>query len=116
MPDYEFYNPRGGNWAYFAKNARAIAQFLKQNEIPAAQIGPVASRDATRAPLLIDLGIRGGIRVPHLHLKDSIYLLNAEQWAKFSQGILADAAAKLGKAKALDFDQAMAIGSITQTL
>jgi hypothetical protein len=116
MPEYEFYSPKGGNWAYFAKNVSAITKFVKLNEVQAIRVGPMAVREAGKLAPAMDLGIRGGIRVPHLHLKNKIYLLDANQWASFSQQVIADAQARLAKTKTIDFDQAMALGSVTQTL
>jgi hypothetical protein len=109
---YEWVSPIGGNWAYWAKNARLIGEFIKANAIPAATIGLVAGRDEAAAKALIDLGIKGGIRVAHLHFNDRIYLLNDEQWAKFSAGIIANAKARLAKVNAVSFEEGIVLGSI----
>ena len=95
---------------------RAVSQFVKANEIQPAKIGPAVAREAVTAKAFLDLGIRGGIRVPHLHVKDLTYLLNADQRAKFSKQVIADTQAKLAAAKTIDFDQAMALQSVAQTL
>jgi hypothetical protein len=64
----------------------------------------------------VDLGIRGGIRVPHIHYDEKIYLLNEAQWAEFSKGVISKAKAKLAEVKEISFDEALALGSITQAL
>jgi hypothetical protein len=109
---YEWVSPIGGNWAYWAKNAKLVGEFIKANAIAAATIGPVAGRKEVAAEYLIDLGIKGGIRVAHLHFKDQIYLLNDEQWAKFSAGIIANAKTRLAKVNTVSFEEGMVLGSI----
>jgi hypothetical protein len=111
----DWFSPIGGNWAYFVKNQRRIGEFIKANAIKPTTIGPVAAREALSEKALIDLGIRGGIRVAHLHFDDRIYMLNEEQWAKFSGSIIADAKAKLEKAKTVGFEEGMMLGQFALT-
>ncbi|MGB7622695.1 MAG: hypothetical protein WBN92_10140 [Terriglobia bacterium] len=107
---------RGGNWAYFVKNQKLIGEFIRVNQIKPSTIGPAPAVGARSAKAFIDLGIRGGIRVAHLHFNDKIYLLDAEQWAKFSGNIIANSRAKLERVKEVSFEEGMALGSVTQTL
>jgi hypothetical protein len=107
---------RGGNWAYFVKNQRLVGEFIRVNQIKPVEIGPISQLGARSAKAFIDLGIRGGIRVAHLHFNDKIYLLDAEQWAKFSGSIIANSKAKLAKVKEVSFEEGMALGSVTQVL
>ncbi len=109
---YEWVSPIGGNLVYWAKNAKPIDEFIKANGIPAATIGPASRREEVPAKALVDLGIKGGIKVTHLHFNDRIYLLNDEQWTKFSTGIIASAKTRLAKVNAISFEEGMALGSI----
>lgn len=50
-----------------------IGEFIDKHKIQNAQISD-------------DLGIRGAMKIPHLHFNDKIYTLSSEQWAKLSDG------------------------------
>jgi hypothetical protein len=102
---YRFHHFPGIPNPYWKKAERKIAGFIKLNELKVAEIKH-----------FIDLGIRGGIRVAHLHYKDQTILLNEEQWAKFSAGIIADSQALLAKTKKIGFEEALALGGLTQSL
>lgn len=108
--------PKGGNWAYFVKNTKFIGEFIKNNRIQPSVIGQVAAEMAAPAKAHIDLGIRGGMRVPHLHFNDKIYLLNNEQWAKFSDTIITDSREKLANVKKISFEEGMLLESVVQGL
>jgi hypothetical protein len=121
----EIIGGNGGNWAYFAKHKPFIAEFIQEHNLTPARVvgqsavdtaharvaGPLVAEETT-VYSLIDLGIRGGIRVPHLHLNDNIYLLDEKQWATLSKEIVADVSAKLSKVNEISFDNAMMISSI----
>lgn len=114
--DTDWISPIGGNLAYFAKNATLIQKFIQANAIDPSPIRAVSAKAAPTARTLIDLGIRGGIRVPHLHFNDKIYMLNDKQWAQFSGGIITDGKTRLAKTKKVSFEQGMLLASATQTL
>jgi hypothetical protein len=109
-------SPIGGNWAYMIQNRQLIGEFIRINELKPVTIGAMSTRAAPTASALLDLGIRGGIRVPHLHFSSKIYMLNDAQWAKFSGGIIADCKAKLAKVKEVSFEEGMLLGNVAQTL
>ena len=109
-------SPIGGKWAYMVKNRRLIGEFIQANAIKPAVIAPIATGAAPGRKALLDLGIRGGIRAAHLHFSGKIYMLNAEQWAKFSGAIIADCKAKLAKVKEVSFEEGMLLGNLGQTL
>jgi len=109
----EILGGNGGNWAYFAKNKLAIGDFIRVNKLAPAKVATVVATEAAAAQTLFDLGIRGGIRVPHLHFDDNIYLLDGKQWTALSKQIVADFNTKLSKVKEVSFDDAMLIGSMT---
>lgn len=112
----DWVSPIGGNWAYMVQNRQLIGEFIQKNEIQPVTIGAIATRAAPTASAVLDLGIRGGIRVPHLHFSNKIYMLNEAQWAKFSGGIIADCKAKLAKVKEVSFEEGMVLGNVAQTL
>lgn len=58
------------------------------------------------------LSIRGGIRAPHLHYNGEIYLLNKEQWNKFSGEIIKDFSKKLAETKSVNFSQLMELSEV----
>ena len=64
----------------------------------------------------VDLGIRGGMKIAHLHYGNRIYLLDERQWAKFSGRIVANARAQMAKVNEVSFDQAVMLGSVAQEL
>jgi hypothetical protein len=105
----------GGDWIYFTKNRRLIGDFIRSNQIKPVTIAPVSSRAGAPARALLDLGIRGGIRVPHLHFNNKIYLLDNKQWSQFSKGIIADSKARLANVKEVGFEEGMLLGSVAQT-
>jgi hypothetical protein len=59
-----------------------------------------------------DINIYGGIRTPHLHYKDDIYLMNADQWSKFSKSVLADVKTKITNAKEISFEQVSILANV----
>jgi len=108
-------SPIGGKWAYMVKNRRLIGEFIQANAINPAVIAPIAAVAAPAKKTVMDLSIRGGIRAAHLHFNQRIYMLSAEQWAKFSGDIIADCKAKLAKVKEVSFEEGMLLGNIGQT-
>ena len=110
----DWVSPLGGNWAYMVKNQKLIGQFIRTNEMKPSVIGQVGVGMGAPAKALIDLGIRGGMKVPHLHFNDRIYLMNPAQWAQFSANIIADCKAKPANVKQVSFDQGMLLGSAAQ--
>jgi hypothetical protein len=112
----DWVGPPGGRKAFWANIAKSSEVFIRANDLKPARIGQSSAAAAKSVKAFIDLGIRGGIRVPHLHFDSKIYLLNNEQWAKFSGSIIADAKAKLAKVKEVSLQQAVALGSLTQEL
>jgi len=114
----EIIGGNGGNWAYFAKNKKIIAEFIQANKLTPVGISAHAASEhmatgATSVRILKDLDIRGGIRVQHLHFDDHIYLLDEKQWAALSKEIVASFKAKLAKVGQISFEEAMLLASMT---
>ena len=126
----DWISPIGGNLAYFAKNVTLIGDFIRSLQItpsqvtinagmletPKTTVAHVAPEVALTSKAVIDLGIRGGIRVAHLHFNDKIYLLNEKQWAEFSHGVIADCKAKLEIVGQIDFQEAIVLANVAQGL
>ncbi len=108
--------PIGGNWVFMVKNQALIGEFIRSQGIKPVKIGPDVAPEKLTKKIPVDLGIYGGIRVAHLHFKDRIYLLNEEQWAKFSGGVIIDARTRLAKVKEVSFEEGMLLGSVAQAL
>ena len=49
----------------------------------------------------------GGLRIPHIHFKGDVYMVNAEQWKVATTEILKDFQAKLNSAHTVGFEQMM---------
>jgi hypothetical protein len=69
-------------------------------------------------PRLPDIDLRGGMKVPHIHLDGNIYLLNEQQWREFSQKVVTDFQKRLDAVKAipLSVDQVSSIAAAKSTL
>jgi hypothetical protein len=110
----------GGDFSYFARDVKWIAEFVRANELQAitsikaetAAVGIEHVKAAPAASAFRTLDIRGGIRLAHLHFDNKIYLLDAKQWAEVSQKIVAECQASLAKAKTISFDEALVLGSM----
>ncbi len=107
-------SPIGGNWAYWSTAVRQIAEFIKVNRLTPSVIGPIAAKTKAKKGKFIDLGIRGGIRAAHLHFDNKIFLLDEEQWGKFSDRVIADSKAMLQNVKKVGFEQTMALANAVQ--
>lgn len=62
------------------------------------------------------LKIHGGIQDLHLHINNDIYLMNKEQWAKYSKLIIANARAKLSKVNKISFEEGVMIADAVERL
>lgn len=106
-------------------NARKIGEFLKQHQIPAFNEHQISkdlelklSTDPEPLPWIQQLqySVRGGMKVPHLHLADHIYLLNDKQWQEFSGMMLKSIKDKLDNTNKVNFDQLMTLASAAEKL
>lgn len=60
--------------------------------------------------------VYGGMKLPHLHYGENIYLLNDKQWNEYSGGILAGIKDKINATQKVTFDQLADLTAGTQTL
>ena len=81
-----------------------------------------ATQGLEAAPVVLPGGmtarnIRGGIKVPHLHVADKLYMLNDDQWKQLSTKIVELSQEKLAKAKKpVSFEQAAALAHAVEQL
>ena len=100
---------------------REIGKFIKQNAlkpVPARHFLTKPTDDNTRSFYhMIDIdsitGIHGGRKIPHLHYKGALYLLDRKSWRKFSADILKDFSNQLSQPNTVPFESFM---EITDTL
>ncbi len=136
----EKYWINGGRWDIWAAELHSVEKFIRSNDLqPLDSLTAAAytyreDNAAIRAPAIqppVNLmekrgmsmsiweeyqGINGGMRVPHLHFRGEIYMLNNEQWKEFSRGMLEQLSSKLGKANAVSFDQLMDVSESVNAL
>jgi hypothetical protein len=110
--------PNGGRWDIWLTQRDYIGGLIKEFRVkpieaehlvefgftPSLKEIKEAEKAVVTRPILWDPGIRGGIRVPHLHYKGQAYLLDEKQWDAFSKKVIADAQAKLANVKVVSFD------------
>lgn len=123
---------------FWLVNEGLVAQFIRTNKLkPVSQeslltnvgvTGAIAKTSRKRTPAMdrIDLertididhiiNIYGGKRVPHLHYRGKIYLLNQRQWERFSSKIIKEFTAKLAKAKTVNFEHFMEMTDVMNLL
>lgn len=113
---------------FWLKNIKMIEQVIREwklepvpaeslmTEVPLAPLG-VMSGEQEKAPLRIrPRSIAGGIRIPHLHFREDIYLLDEKQWRDFSSKVVKDFQAKLAKVNTVSFEQVMEISEAVDSL
>ena len=84
-------------------------RFQKQLDVP--------SVEQKKAPLRLRVpAIPGGIRIPHLHFRGDVYLLNEKQWKDFSIKVIKDFQAKLSRVNTVSFEQEMEISEAVDSL
>ncbi|MGD8913638.1 MAG: hypothetical protein PVI97_17430 [Candidatus Thiodiazotropha sp.] len=125
------YWKNGGRWSIWATELQVIEKFIRKNELqPLDKITAAAYIDREDNPAMLGPAIQpsvnlmdkrgisistweefhsiyGGMRVPHLHFRGEIYMLNNDQWNEFSHRMLKQFSVKLDTANAVSFDQLM---------
>jgi hypothetical protein len=118
--DRPWYGPPGGDFSYWARERVRIAEYIQANKIQPVVIQAAPRQAGDNAASLPkqwrDLNIRGGITPAHLHFDNKIYVLNDEQWATFSAGIVAEVKAKLENVKEVSFEAGVLLGSVGETV
>ena len=114
----------GGRLDFWAVFEQQIGQFIKENSLRALSkegqraivIDSIANPIENTATVMKETTIGfpvltcGGMKAAHLHYRDNIYILQSEQWAKFTAPILEKFKAKLEAVKTVNFRTTMNIG------
>ena len=58
----------------------------------------------------------GGLRIPHLHFKGELYVVNEAQWSKISTQLMDAFRAKLAATKSVSFEQVMELSESINSL
>jgi hypothetical protein len=117
----------GGRREFWAVFENQVGDFIKNSKIPALSkeaqmnlamgsfLAPADIAAAPKAPTanilsaVIPIWWHGGMISPHLHFKGNVYVLNTEQWVRFSAPILENLKAKLNSAKTVSFGKMIAV-------
>ncbi|HQU31079.1 MAG TPA: hypothetical protein PLA96_06215 [Candidatus Brocadia sapporoensis] len=109
---------------FWLKNIDYTGKFITENQIRPVPIealatenpqGIFAAREQEKA-LLPHSEWFGGIKIPHLHFKRDIYLLNEIQWRRFSENIINDFRKKLDNVKTVGFEQVMEMSNAIDSI
>lgn len=108
----------GGRFDFWINYRETIARFIKEFDLRAIEREyfafddpvPIIPRAAEVSDELYYLRPRpfpGGLRIPHLHFRNDIYLLEPEQWKEFSAMTMDNFREKLTRAEVVSFNQVM---------
>ena len=88
----------GGPRDIWIKNAELVAQFVRVQKLNPVNVEFQPAAEGTAKAILHPKPFPGGIRVPHLHWGEGLYLLDERQWSAFTARILKQYQAKLKQA------------------
>lgn len=110
---------------FWLKNLNIIEKMIQEQRLQSvpseslmteALYTPMVGEQEKAIPRIRQRPFPGGIRIPHLHFKGDVYLLDEEQWKKFSGNIIKDFQTKLAKVKTVNFEQVMEISEAIDSL
>ena len=105
-------------WGAMKYNGLTKNEVIHEVRMGAPQIG--AAIQPVKAASGLDQtryhNIRGGLRVPHIHYKNEIYLLDKKQWQEFCKPLLKEFQEKLSKASSVSFQQLLEISEALEGL
>ena len=96
-----------------------IEQFIKEKELQpvpetrfSSLVNPVArDTEVLASSRMINIeniiGIYGGRKIPHLHYKGDLYLLDRESWQEFSTTVMKEFAEQLAQSNSIPFESFM---------
>jgi hypothetical protein len=114
----------GGKLIMWMSHHAMIAKFIEKHNLiavphehlPGSQMRVPSERLEASADLPFKpYPFPGGIRVPHLHFKGEIYLLNRKQWKEFAGDTIKGFHEKLERANNVTFDQLMEVSEAVST-
>jgi hypothetical protein len=101
----------GPHNAIFFRHVSLVESAINQMRLKS--VVPVQAKEKAKANVQMSLEPfwwkYGGMRVPHLHFKDQVYMLNDEQWKTFSKSLLGAFKTQLEKANTVSFENAQTI-------
>ncbi|HEX6083347.1 MAG TPA: hypothetical protein VF266_02410 [Thermoanaerobaculia bacterium] len=74
------------------------------------------SMEKAEALAALDINPRGGMRVPHLHLGDEVYVVDRKRWAQFSQNVMKDLSEKMVHAGRVSYDELLSVAQAVDPL
>jgi len=109
---------------FWLKNIKMIEQVIREQKlepVPAESLmteGPLApmAGEQEKAIRIWPRPIPGGIRIPHLHFRGDVYLLNESQWKEFSGKVVKEFQTKLARVNTVSFEQVMEISEAVDGL
>jgi len=117
----------GGRFDFWTTHRNFIAQFIKENRIKITEIDhrimddPVPISPIKMENIAVEFKyikpkpFPGGMKVPHLHFENNVYLLNHEQWKEFSTKAVNTFKEKLAKVETVEFDKLMELSDAIET-
>lgn len=117
----------GGRFDFWINYRFPIAKFIKAFDLQAIEREffimddpvPIAPRPIEATDELYFLRPRpfpGGLRIPHLHFRNDIYLLTAEQWKEFSVIAVDNFREKMARVETVNFNQVMELSEAIDSL
>jgi len=110
IPYRELVLKNGGRLDIWIRNIEFIEGFIKNNKLaPVAKehlphMMPIAGEMEPVKAAMRRWDIRGGIRMPHIHSRGEIFLLNDMQWTAFSKQAVKEFQERLASVKTVNFD------------
>jgi hypothetical protein len=102
-------------WIVFEED---IGRFIKENKVnPISQEAWVGKEMTTRSASMKS-GFDepwwrfGGMRAPHLHYRNEVFLLTPKQWNRFSESIVNKFQAQLAAVNSISFDKMMELSEV----
>lgn len=92
------------------KLGETLAELAARSALP-GKAG--SSRVMEKLPFKWPIPFPGGMKSPHLHFQENIYLLNEKQWKDFSGRIIKDIQSRIANAGSVSFDQLVELTEAT---
>lgn len=109
--------------SFWLKNSKIIEDVItkyKLNAVPQESLHGFSSptlKAEEKAQLIVDKRpYSGGIRIPHLHSKGDVYLVDEKLWKEMSVTIVRDLQAKLSRVNSVSFEQVMELSEAVDSL
>ena len=99
---------------FWAANHQLVAEAIRKYNPTRVKRGqrsddplPIDAPKVDDIDITIDPDQWGGMRCPHLHFGNDVYLLTDEQWQAFSRDVIKKFGDRLSRVKAVNFQQLM---------